>query len=98
MKRDFFDAREGVQSGFTATGEPVFMMTMTPEGVKLVIEACRNWADHNCVASQEIALWVMHVVGQTMLPTLQHMPQVRHFDPFNHSGGSHGVDIEDPDT
>lgn len=87
VRQDFFDARNGVQSGFTADGIPVVLLTLTPEGVKMVTEAVRYWQDHQCQAGAEVGLYLAHVIAEVATPLLEHLPGLKHYEPFDHSSG-----------
>ena len=92
VEQDFFDARNGVQSGFTADGVPVVLITLTNEGVKMVTEGVRHWNEHQCSSGTEVGLFLAHVIAEVAKPLLEHLPDLKHYDPFPHAGGKHQED------
>lgn len=85
VRKDFFDASEGCQSGMASDGTPVLVLTFTPEGVKMCLDAVRYWQDHNCSGAIEIALFMMHAAAETLEPLLEQLPpEVQTFEPFKH--------------
>lgn len=85
VRKDFFDAGNGCQSGIASDGTPVLMLTFTPEGCKMVLDAVRYWQDHNCSGAAEIGLYLLHVAATTMGPLLEQLPpEIQTSEPFEH--------------
>lgn len=85
VHRDFFDAKTGIQSGIRADGTPVLLMTLTPEGVKMIMDARDGWRTHQCHHAPEVGLYLLHVAADTLAPLLEHLsPEVQGLRPFGH--------------
>ena len=85
VTRDFFDASEGIQCGIRADGTPVLLMTLTPEGTKMILDAAAGWQSHNCHHAPEVGLYLLHVAADTLQPLLEHLPkEIQELKPFGH--------------
>jgi hypothetical protein len=84
ITRDFFDASEGPQCGLRADGTPVLVLTFTPQGVKLVLDSVRYWQDHNCEHGADMGIYLLHVIAAHLEPLMEHLPQVKDYEPFAH--------------
>lgn len=61
------------------------MLTFTPEGCKMVLDAARYWQEHNCSGAAELGLFILHVAATTMEPLLEQLPpEIQTFEPFKH--------------
>lgn len=85
VQRDFFDASEGIQSGIRADGIPVLMLTLTPLGVKVILDAALGWKSHQCPHAPEVGMLLLHTAADTLAPLLKHLPdEVQKQNPFGH--------------
>lgn len=84
VRKDIFDATEGVTASRLSNGGVGLMLSITPEAAKMICEGVKVWQDHNCGAAAELALYFMHVAAAVLDDVVDEIPEVKDFKPFDH--------------